>query len=100
MATLSLLAALLGAILGIRYTVFAVVPGLMCASTVVAIGWGIGEGPGPLFVIFLVLVACIQLGYLLGAAVRLALAGVRLPGYPKAPLKSATERSAADQAVR
>jgi hypothetical protein len=82
MVILALLAALLGAVLGARFTVFVLIPGIACASMVAGVGWLLGGGGfggpgfGSLLVNLLLLVICLQLGYLFGAALRLSLVSI------------------------
>ena len=74
MMMLALAAALLGAMLGVRFTVFAVIPAIAFASLVAGIGWFLGDGAfGSLMVKLALLAACLQLGYIGGAVLRFSL---------------------------
>jgi len=82
MTIIALAAALLGATLGLRFTVFAVIPGIACASLLASAGWLTSDDVlGRLFVELLLLVTYLQIGYLLGAALRLSLIWVGVPAY-------------------
>ena len=87
MTIIALAATLLGATLGMRFTVFAVIPGIACASLLAGLGWIAGDGVfGTLLVNLLVLVTFLQLGYLLGAALRLSLIWIGATAYaPQLP---------------
>ena len=84
MTIIALAATLLGATLGMRFTVFAVIPGIACASLLASAGWFTGDDAlGRLLFELVLLVSYLQVGYLLGAALRLSLAWVGVPAYAR-----------------
>jgi hypothetical protein len=72
---LALSGMLIGALLGMRFTVLALVPIIACAFVIAGAGWLAGTGTfGSTALEFISFVACLQLGYLGSAAFRLAFA--------------------------
>jgi hypothetical protein len=71
---LALSGTLIGAILGIRFTVLALIPAIGCASVIAGASWLAGGlAFGSLVMEWALLVTCLQLGYLSGAALRFLL---------------------------
>jgi hypothetical protein len=68
---------LIGGLLGARFTVLALVPGLIVALGLAAIAGGSGGGAVGWSVHLVVLVVFLQVGYVCGAALRLFVAPVR-----------------------
>jgi hypothetical protein len=67
---LALSAALLGAVLGMRFDVLALVPAVVCASVVAGAGQLAGGNSLDAFLVqWILLVVCLQLGYVGGAAI-------------------------------
>jgi len=79
--TFGLITLLAGMVLGQRFRVLAVVPAI-AASLLVAIGFGIAqsEGLGRTVLLAALAVASLQIGYLLGIAIRYSLAAARTSG--------------------
>jgi hypothetical protein len=77
---LMLVATLLGAVLGIRFQIFAVIPVFILAASVSGLGWLFAAAPTDMpFVQLLLLGISLQLGYLLGAAFRFCAIYVPVP---------------------
>jgi hypothetical protein len=71
---LALSAAAFGATLGLRFTLSVLLPAIGSALVVAGLGWLSAENTsGSLIGKFLLLVACLQLGYLGGAALRFSI---------------------------
>ncbi|HVT29846.1 MAG TPA: hypothetical protein VHE81_17645 [Lacipirellulaceae bacterium] len=82
MTIIALAGMLLGATLGMRFPVFAVIPGIACAALLAGLGWSAGDDVfGTLLVKLLLLLTFMQFGYLLGAALRLSLIWIGMPSY-------------------
>lgn len=79
--TFGLISLLVGMVLGQRFKVLAVVPA-MAASLLVTIGIGIAhsEGLGRTVLLVALAVASLQIGYLVGVAIRYSLAAARTSG--------------------
>jgi hypothetical protein len=92
-----LISLLTGMVLGQRFKVLAVVPAI-AASSLVAIGFGIGhsEGLGRTVLLAALAVASLQIGYLVGVAIRYSLAAARTSGLRAAPIHASqpTRRAA------
>jgi hypothetical protein len=74
---LALSAALLGAVLGMRFDVLALIPAVVCASVVAGAGQlAGGNGLDAFLVQWILLVVCLQLGYVGGAAINYSLSSV------------------------
>jgi hypothetical protein len=85
--TFALICLLAGMVLGQRFKVLAVVPAI-ATSSLVAIGFGIAhsEGLGRTILLAALAVASLQIGYLLGVAIRYSLAAGRTSGLRTAPI--------------
>jgi hypothetical protein len=85
--TFGLISLLVGMVLGQRFKVLAVVPA-MAASLLVSIGVGIAysEGLGRTVLLAALAVASVQIGYLVGVAIRYSLAATRTSGLRTASL--------------
>ena len=71
---LALSALTLGAMLGLRFTGYVVLPATGCALVVAGAGWFSGDDTfGSLISKLVLRMACLQLGYLGGAALRFSL---------------------------
>jgi hypothetical protein len=79
--TFGLISLLAGMVLGQRFKVLAVVPAI-AAWLLVAIGFGIAhsEGLGRTVLLAALAVASLQIGYLVGVAIRYSLAAARTSG--------------------
>lgn len=67
---LALSAALLGAVIGMRFNLLALVPAVVCASVVAGAGQLAGGNSLDAFLVqWIFLVVCLQLGYVCGAAI-------------------------------
>jgi hypothetical protein len=85
--TFGLVSLLIGMVLGQRFKVLAVVPAI-AASSMAAIGFGIAhsEGLGRTVLLAALAVASLQIGYLLGVAIRYSLAAARTSGLRTASI--------------
>ena len=85
--TFGLISLLAGMVLGQRFKVLAVVPAI-AVSSLVAIGFGIAhsEGLGGMVLLAALAVASLQIGYLVGVAIRYSLAATRTSGLRTAPV--------------
>jgi hypothetical protein len=94
MTIIALAAMLLGSTLGMRFPVFAVIPGAICAALLAGVGWFISDDVFGAFVVkTLILLTFIQFGYLLGAALRLSLIWIGVPVYaPRIPPEHSQSR--------
>jgi|HubBroStandDraft_3_1064219.scaffolds.fasta_scaffold64624_2 hypothetical protein len=87
--TFALISLLAGMVLGQRFKVLAVVPAI-AAWLLVAIGFGIAhsEGLGLTVLLAALAVASLQIGYLVGVAIRYSLAAARTSGLRTASVHS------------
>jgi hypothetical protein len=85
--TFGLISLLAGMVLGQRFKVLAVVPAL-AASLLLATGFGIAhsEGLGRTVLLAALAVASLQIGYLVGVAIRYSLAAARTSGLRTASI--------------
>ena len=90
--TFALICLLAGMVLGQRFKVLAVVPAI-AASTLVTIGFGIAhsEGIGRTILLAALAVASLQIGYLVGVAIRYSLAAARTGGLRTASLHASQQ---------
>lgn len=91
--TFALISLLAGMVLGQRFKVLAVVPAI-AASSMVAIGFGIAhfEGLGRTVLLAALAVASLQIGYLVGVAIRYSLAAARTSGLRTASIHASQPR--------
>ena len=75
MTTITIISLVVGAILGLRYTFIVAVPAIVCALIVIA-GFGLVTQLDVWSIVFTMImsVMALQIGYVAGAAIRLALA--------------------------
>jgi hypothetical protein len=85
--TFGLITLLAGMVLGQRFKVLAVVPAI-AVSSLVAAGFGIAhsEGLGRTVLLAALAVASLQIGYLVGVAIRYSLAAARTSGLHTASI--------------
>ena len=91
---LALSAAAFGAVFGLRFTGFVVLPAIGCALVVAGLGWFSGDDTfGSLIGKLVLLVTSVQLGYLGGAALRFSI-------EPKDPFQVRWHRTYLDRPRR
>jgi len=79
---LILLSVLVGAVLGLRFKVFVLVP-VICGALAIAVVEGIARGDGPLRLVFamITITASLQLGYILGIVIRFVISAARADNH-------------------
>jgi hypothetical protein len=95
MIPLALSGILIGAILGMRFTILALMPAMTCALTIGVANTVMRGGLfGPTIIELAVLLAFVQIGYLCGAAFQFSLVmqALRLAGRPDQPPNSRSIR--------
>jgi hypothetical protein len=94
MTLVGLLGVLIGAVFGLRFKVFVLVPLICGASAFVVIG-GIARGDAPwrLALAVIVIVVALQMGYFLGNVIRLVTGAARAPGHDRAPMPTSAGMS-------
>jgi hypothetical protein len=101
MIILALSGTLVGAMIGgLRFTVFALIPAIACATVIAGASWLARDGTfGSTIIRWAVFLVCLQIGYLGGAALRLSIRSiraarrVRMEGPPPEDQTSASPRA-------
>jgi predicted lipid-binding transport protein (Tim44 family) len=108
MVILALSGTLVGAVIGgLRFTVFALIPAIACATVIAGANWLARDGTfGSTIIGWVVFLICLQVGYLGGAALRLSIRSIRAArraptgGTPPKDRTSASPRAAPNHESR
>jgi len=78
MMTIAMIALLIGALLGLRFRVFILVPAIVLASaTILSVGMARSDSTWPTLLATVLAITALQVGYLSGAVVHFSIAKVR-----------------------